>query len=101
WSDLDFEAQEVHVREQHRRDRTFGPTKNDEPRTIVLPPPAAEAVRSMPHYDTEHVFHTVTGKRFTLGSHRPYWIEASCAAGRAGMDFYELRHFGATYLLEM
>lgn len=76
--------------------------KNNRARTVILPPPAREALRSMPRRaDSPYVFTTTRGKRFSKSSHYYYWRAVQLAAGRAGMDFYELRHFCATHLLEM
>lgn len=96
WSDVDWDAQEVSIRGQWRRDKTFGPTKNGQARTIVMPPPAAAALAAMPRFTDDSVFHTVGGHRFNHSSLRPYWREVR----RGEMDIYELRHFGATYLLD-
>lgn len=41
------------------------------------------------------------GRRFSKGSHLYYWRAVRTAFGRPEMDFYELRHFCATHLLEL
>ena len=46
------------------------------------------------------IFTTRTGQRFSKTSHYYYWHALRCVAGRKDMDFYELRHFAATWLLE-
>lgn len=44
---------------------------------------------------------TPRGRRFTESSLYYYWNPVRAAFGRPGMDFYELRHFCATHLLEL
>jgi integrase len=76
--------------------------KNGQTRTILLPPPARQALSEMPRWtDNPYVFTTSTGKRFSTTSHYYYWQAVRSAFGRPGMDFYELRHFCATELLRM
>jgi integrase len=44
---------------------------------------------------------TKRGRRFSKSSLHYYWNPVRAAFGRPGMDFYELRHFCATHLLEL
>jgi integrase len=44
---------------------------------------------------------TPRGRRFTKSSLYYYWNPVRAAFGRPGMDFYELRHFCATHMLEL
>lgn len=99
WDDV--QGDEVLIR------RSLGSTgevtrpKNGRERRVILPPEASHALRSMPRRaDTDLVFTTSTGRRFSKTSHFYYWNVLRAAAGRAGMDFYELRHFCATHLLD-
>lgn len=91
----------VHIRRQVRADGTFGPPKTGEPRTVVVPPVARVAIEECPPLSQSALFATRRGHRFRRGSHYYYWRQLAAAAGRPSMDFYELRHFGATLLLEM
>ncbi len=75
--------------------------KNGKPRTIIVPPPALEAVRELPRSMNEPlVFTTKRGKQFRKTSRNHYWNAVRAAWGRPEMEFYELRHACATMLLE-
>lgn len=76
--------------------------KNGRIRTVILPPPAREALADVPaRVDVPWLFTTPRGRRFSKGSHLYYWRPVRTAFGRPEMDFYELRHFCATHLLEL
>jgi integrase len=76
--------------------------KNDKPRIVILPPPARDALRDVPpRVDVPWLFVTPRGKRFSKGSLLYYWRPVRARFGRPEMDFYELRHFCATHLLEL
>lgn len=51
--------------------------------------------------DSAYVFTTPNGKRFSKTSHYYWWRAVRLAFGVSGMDFYELKHFCATHLLEL
>jgi integrase len=100
WTDVDFARGEVHVRQSLGSTGEVTKPKNGKTRTGTLPLPAATALREMPRRaDSPYVFTTSTGRRFSKTSHYYYWNQVRAAAGRRGMDFYELRHFCATELL--
>jgi integrase len=48
----------------------------------------------------DRIFSSVTGQQFWASSFSWTWKPVRCAAGRPDMDFYELRHYCATRLLE-
>lgn len=83
-------------------------TKNGEERTIVIPPPALDAIQASlpgrrvlwPGWEPVPLFPNQSGKVLRQGSWGPRWRVVRAAAGFDGMDFYELRHFAATQLLE-
>jgi integrase len=76
--------------------------KNGRERVVVLPPPARAALADVPvRLDVPWQFVTPRGRRFTKSSLYYYWNPVRAAFGRPGMDFYELRHFCATHLLEL
>ncbi len=76
--------------------------KNGRSRTVILPPPAREALVDVPpRVDVPWLFVTPRGRRFSKGSHLYYWRLVRTTFGRPTMDFYELRHFCATHLLEL
>jgi len=100
WSEVDFAGGEVRIRTSLGNTGEVTLPKNGKPRTVILPPPAAEALRSMPRRaDSAYVFTTPNGKRFSKTSHYYWWRAVRLAFGAPEMDFYELRHFTATHLL--
>jgi integrase len=120
WGDIDFQAARIEVRWQlNARTRKRTRPKNGEERTIVLTPGAKDALRRVPRrIADELVFHTKRGMGYTGRVHHFYWdpirtafvnslppehhLRQRLAANPADqLDFYELRHFGATYMLEL
>ncbi len=76
--------------------------KNGKPRVVTLPPAAREALLDVPaRLDVPWLFVTRTGRRLSKSSLLYYWNPVRAAFGRPGMDFYELRHYCATHLLEL
>jgi integrase len=76
--------------------------KNGKPRVVILPPPARDALLDVPaRLEAPWLFVTRTGRRFSKSSLLYYWNPVRAAFGRPGMDFYELRHYCATHLLEL
>ncbi len=99
--DLDFENGEVRIRQSLDVVNHVKLPKNNQVRTVTLPPPAAEALKRMPSNDESNlVFTTIRGKRFSKASHYYYWRPVRAIFGRPEMDWYDLRHFCATLLLE-
>jgi integrase len=100
WTDVDFARQEVRIGQSLGSTGDVTLPKNGRPRKVTLPPLARDALMEMPRRaDSQYVFTTRTGKRFSKTSHYYYWHAVRSACGRPGMDFYELRHFCATELL--
>ena len=76
--------------------------KNGKERIVILPPPARDALLEVvPRVDVPWLFVTRSGRQFRKTSLLYYWSPVRAAFGRPGMDFYELRHFCATHLLEL
>jgi integrase len=76
--------------------------KNGKQRIVILPPLARQALHDVvPRVDVPWLFVTRNGRRFAKSSLLYYWNPVRAAFGRPGMDFYELRHFCATHLLEL
>jgi len=113
WPDIRRGAGEIDVRRQLYKRHCTTP-KNDEPRTIVLPP-QAEAVldrldRRKPvlmidetgkERPIDFVFRNKEGGPMSATSLAGFWIPVRTAFGRPKLVFHELRHFCATYLLEL
>ena len=76
--------------------RTIGLPKNGQAREIVLSRAAADAAGA----GEGRVFSTPRGQQLWNTSWAYYWHQIRAAAGRPDMDFYELRHYCATRLLE-
>ena len=91
------------VRIRHNLDGTgaIKTPKNGLERIVILPPPARDALADVPvRIHVPWLFTTIRERRFGKSSLYYYWNPVRAAFGRPGMDFYELRHFCATHLLE-
>lgn len=116
WGDIDFARAEVGVERRLYAGHCDLP-KNGERRDVILPPPAAEALRAMPRtLSGDEVFRSKRGKPYSTILLRSYWLpvrsafearlaparadELAQARGKPHLDYYELRHFCATMLLE-
>jgi integrase len=118
WGNLDFKRGRAEIVEQYNaKTGRYDRPKTGE-RTIVLLPPAGEAIRGVPrHVGDDFVFHTNRGSPFTPRNWHYSWdkIRQRFIGGlpedhhlrqrlardpSADLDFYELRHFCATYLLD-
>ncbi len=98
----DVGSEEVAIRRNLDGTGTVKLPKNGQERIVVLPPPAREALADVPvRLDLPWLFVTPRGRRFSKSSLYYYWNPVRAAFGRPGMDFYELRHFCATHLLEL
>ncbi len=114
WPDIDFDRNRIAV----RRSRTARGKDTDpkvEKTRIVLPPRAKQAVLAMPRLNAVWVFPNQRGNRLLkatlsrywymvrplLRYHLPegHWLRRRIEEG-GDYDLYELRHFGATWLLE-
>lgn len=75
--------------------------KNNLTRTVAIPAKARTALDQLARQpDTDLLFVTPRGKRFSKGTLRYWWVQVRQAASRPTMEFYELRHACATMLLE-
>ena len=98
----DVRGDEVAIRQSLDGTGQLKRPKNGKERVVILPPPAREALRDVPVWvDVPWLFATPRGRRFTKGTHNYYWRPVRAVFGRPTMDFYELRHFCATHLLEL
>lgn len=81
--------------------RTITTPKNGKSREVVLSKRAAAAAAAAPRFgSSDLVFTTPTGVAFWQPTLSYYWRPVAAAAGRRDMQFYELRHYCATQLLE-
>lgn len=98
----DVGREEVQIRQSLDGTGVLKAPKNDQERVVVLPPRAREALKDVPAWlDLPWLFVTPRGRRFAKSSLYYYWNPVRAAFGRPGMDYYELRHFCATHLLEL
>lgn len=102
-SAVDLAAGLVHVREQfNQKTNKYDTAKNHLRRSVVLPAPAAEALRSVPKMaEDDLIWHIPRGAPFRQRNLHYYWSPVRVAFGRREMDFYELRHFCGSYLADM
>ena len=98
----DVGRDEVRIRRSLDGTGTIKAPKNGQERVVVLPPPARDALAEVPaRLDVPWLFVTPRSRRFAKSSLYYYWNPVRAAFGRPGMDYYELRHFCATHLLEL
>ncbi len=100
WGDVDLHTGQLHVMRSLTAEG-LKPPKNGEPRRVVLPPRAADALAGPARLQDElAVFVTPRGKRFGKGAIHRYFAPVRAAYGKPKMEFHELRHACATLLLE-
>lgn len=97
WADVHFDTGRVRV-----RDRVYGGQldvpKSGRQRLISLIPPARDALMALTR-DTELVFTTKEGRRFSQSLLWGYWTRVRDTADLPRkIDFYDLRHFAAHFL---
>jgi integrase len=98
----DVKRDEVVIRQNLDSTGQLKEPKNGLARTVILPPPAREALADVPaRVDAPWLFTTPRGQHFSKGSHLYYWRPVRTAFKHPSMHFYELRHFCATHLLEL
>jgi len=114
WQTIDFERNQIIVR-RSRNSRGVDTDPKVQQTRIVLPPRAKAALLKMPRLHEKWVFTNQRGNRLltqTLHGYwddiRPlfterlpdgHWLRERVESG-GNYDLYELRHFGATWLLE-
>lgn len=101
WDDIDSKSLEIRVRRSFVLGEERRP-KNGRERTIILPPPALEALRRTPRrMDSPYVFTNTQGQQLRKGSINYHWRQVRASFGRDRINvFHELRHTAATLLLE-
>jgi integrase len=99
--DLGTETLEVR-RAADSRTRTVTLPKNGRARMVVYPAKAREAVEAVPRLaGVDLVFPGPSGRQLWSSSFSWLWKPVRAAFGRPTMALHELRHFCATYLLEL
>jgi integrase len=98
----DIRSDEVVIRQSLDGTGMLKRPKNGRERVVILPPPARAAlVDVVARLDVPWLFVSKRGHQLRETSLTYYWHPVRAAFGRPGMDFYELRHFCATHLLEL
>lgn len=87
----------IHVRRRLGRRGTIDLPKSNVERTILLPPPAREALGTFPR-NLGLVFRGIRGQRLSKGRVADYWRAVRRDYGREDLDLYELRHWCAHHL---
>jgi integrase len=100
--DIDIDKGALYVRRAaSSRARVIDTPKNGQQREIVLSDRAADAALQAARWQgIDRIFSTVSGQQFWASSFSWVWKPVKAAAGRPTMDWYELRHYCATKLLE-
>jgi integrase len=110
---IDYEKGEIHVTHAFSKTGEHKAPKNRKPRRVFMPPDASRRVMSVPrNLKSPWLFVNKRGERFRAGSLHYRWDkvvsafeaqlpeerrrELQIARGNKEMDFYELRHHGAT-----
>jgi integrase len=78
----------------------IGATKTGRARTVIVPPPAQDALLDVPAHPSGLLFTSPTDRIWTQPLHHRYWSLLRRFAKRPAFDFYGLRHTAATLLLE-
>lgn len=78
----------------------IGPTKTGRSRTVIVPPPAQDALLDVPVHPSGLLFSSPEDKMWTQPLHHRYWSMLRRFGKRPHFDFYGLRHTAATLLLE-
>jgi integrase len=78
----------------------IGYTKTGRSRTVIVPPPAQDALLDVPAHPSGLLFTSPADRMWTQPLHHRYWSLLRRFAKRPGFDFYGLRHTAATLLLE-
>lgn len=98
---VDWDEGVVYINGQRQRDGTrIHHTKNGRVRKVVLAGKVVDALNLVRQWEDEPaLFYSVSGRRFKREAHYRHWDKVRNTGGYPGMDYYELRHFGATELL--
>jgi integrase len=100
WPDVDLKNRRVHISKSLDGTGQVKLPKNGQDRVVFLPTEARDALMGV-RVEGPLVFTTKTGRQFSKSQFNLYWSPVRAAFGRPRMHFYELRHFGATHMLEL
>lgn len=100
-TDLDAKLGELTIRFSLDATGVEKAPKNGKARVVLVPPPALEAIASVP-VRGEYLFHTAHGKRLSKGALSYAWRLVRVAwmeQGNPTLDLYSLRHASATMMV--
>jgi integrase len=98
----DIRSDEVVIRRSLDGTGQLKRPKNGKERVVILPPFARDALTDLvPRVGVPWLFVSKRGHQLRETSLTYYWHPVRATFGRPTMDFYELRHFCATHLLEL
>jgi integrase len=95
WADI--EGDNIHVRRRLGRRGTIDLPKSNVERTILLPPPAREALQTFPR-GLDLVFRGIRGQRLSKARVADYWRAVRKDYGRTDLDLYDMRHFAGHHM---
>jgi integrase len=96
----DISGQMCTIERSLSRTGEIGPTKTGRSRTVIVPPPAQDALLDVPPHPSGLLFTSPTDRMWTQPLHHRYWSLLRRFAKRPGFAFHGLRHTAATLLLE-
>jgi integrase len=103
-ADCDMARGRIRVRQQwNARERRLASPKNDLQRTIVMPPPAREALLELPA-TSRWAFETPRGNHWTASARNPHWDRVRTVMGWLDAEsrtclYTATRHFCGSYLI--
>jgi integrase len=100
WPDVDLKNRRVHISKSLDGTGQVKLPKNGQDRVVFLPTEARDALMGV-RVEGPLVFTTRRGRQFSKSQFNLYWNPVRAAFGKPRMHFYELRHFGATHMLEL
>jgi integrase len=92
WSDI--EGDRIHVRRRRSRHGGTDLPKSNVERTVLLPPPARQALSTFPR-GIDLVFRGIRGTQLTHTKTQGYFAKVRKEAGLPGIELYDLRHYAA------
>jgi integrase len=102
WNAVDFEHDEIHVREQwNAKTRRFTLPKHRHVHTITLTPIARDCLLGLPR-ESQRCFTTLRGTHYTPSSRTHHWNRIRAAAGLGNVTLYmATRHLAGWYMLHV
>lgn len=100
--DIDVERAECTIRFTVDGEGGEKPPKNGRPRVVTIPPPALQALATVPpRVDSPYLFHSTSGKRLSKSTlSYAFRVVRQRWGKRSKLELYELRHACATLLME-